>query len=403
MKFKFYLLLLLLKQPRLVFQFLEAKRSLPSLVSESDILFVFPWIHFGGAEKVHCRIMQVAQEIGLKCSILITERSKSDSYGEKFKGLGNYLNISFRHDNLRIKNELRKLLIEEINSTNNKLIFTSNNRFFYNLIGELRSNKIIDLVHAFYPPFEVNNLKYKDIFNRFYKRIFITKQSLFQMQNFYNQSNFKDFDKLQLIHNSPFSMEIEPLEETTKERYGKFEVIFVSRNSVEKRPEIAFKIATTITEKYPELFSFKMIGDFEAYAGISSNDIEIITNLKDAEEIIPIYKQAHIIILTSETEGFPMVLSEAMFYNVVPICTNVGGISDVIEHNVSGILIKGDLLLAQMVDLFESNILVLQKNKNLYQKMSQSAFLASKNSFSNAQFKTEYAKLFFEAKEYMTS
>jgi glycosyltransferase involved in cell wall biosynthesis len=396
--FNLYLFILLFKQPRLVFKFISAKKRLTFLIKECDILFVYPWFHVGGAEKVHYRIAQIANEIGLKCSILITENSKSDAYSEKFKKLGHYLNISFRYDNAKISNKLRSVLIKEINEANNKLIFTSNNRFFYNLINELSSNRIIDLVHAFYPPFEVNNLSYKSVFNKFYKRIFITKQSLLEMQKYYTVSKLSGEDNLQLIYNSPFNKEVEPLSETVKQFSGGFEVLFVSRNSFEKRPEIAFNIARKIVKKYPGMFLFKMIGDFDSYKNISDSDIEIITHLKDAEEIVPIYKQAHAIILTSETEGFPMVLSEAMFYNVVPISTNVGGIGDVIENNVSGMLIKGDLPIFEIEQAFENNILSLKNNKELYLNMSQSAFNASKNNFSWVNFNEHYTKLFLEAK-----
>jgi len=47
-----------------------------------------------------------------------------------------------------------------------------------------------------------------------------------------------------------------------------------------------------------------------------------------------------VFVLTSESEGLPMSLIEAMSVGVIPICTRVGGIPEVIEDGINGFLIK---------------------------------------------------------------
>jgi glycosyltransferase involved in cell wall biosynthesis len=47
-----------------------------------------------------------------------------------------------------------------------------------------------------------------------------------------------------------------------------------------------------------------------------------------------------VFVLTSESEGLPMSLIEAMSVGVIPICTRVGGIPEVIEEGINGFLIK---------------------------------------------------------------
>jgi len=44
--------------------------------------------------------------------------------------------------------------------------------------------------------------------------------------------------------------------------------------------------------------------------------------------------------LTSESEGLPMSLIEAMSVGVIPVCTRVGGMPEVIEDGVNGFLVE---------------------------------------------------------------
>ena len=53
------------------------------------------------------------------------------------------------------------------------------------------------------------------------------------------------------------------------------------------------------------------------------------------------YEKAKIICLTSSHEGFGMTITEGMQYNIVPIVYNsYESITDIIEDNINGILIK---------------------------------------------------------------
>jgi len=44
--------------------------------------------------------------------------------------------------------------------------------------------------------------------------------------------------------------------------------------------------------------------------------------------------------LTSESEGLPMSLIEAMSVGVIPVCTRVGGVPEVIEDGMNGFLVE---------------------------------------------------------------
>ncbi len=52
--------------------------------------------------------------------------------------------------------------------------------------------------------------------------------------------------------------------------------------------------------------------------------------------LAPIYSRAHILIFPSDTEGWPKVLSEAMAYGAVPVCSAVSGIPQALQEFGTG-------------------------------------------------------------------
>lgn len=57
--------------------------------------------------------------------------------------------------------------------------------------------------------------------------------------------------------------------------------------------------------------------------------------IPEASALIP---QFDVMLLTSENEGIPQVIYESFYYNVPVVSTNVGGISEIIENRVNGLL-----------------------------------------------------------------
>lgn len=78
------------------------------------------------------------------------------------------------------------------------------------------------------------------------------------------------------------------------------------------------------------------------------------------EEINKFYKMADIFVCTSGDELLGLVILEAMSYGKTIIASNVGGIPEIIDDQISGILIPKDDSHALM-----SNIIRLWKIKNI--------------------------------------
>lgn len=398
MSFWFYICLLLLKETKLALSFLKTKKDLLNAISVADSIFVFPYYHTGGAEKVHLKVAQAAIKSGLKPVFVFTGKSSSETYKQQFQKLGIVINLGFRYDSTRLNDDLLSSTINTINQSKLKLIFGSNSSFYYQMVGKLNNPylKVIDLVHAYNPPFEVSNTHFKDVFHKINTRIFVNEPSLVKMQSFY-QSNLPEIDSSQfkLIYNSAFNENTEPIASSDKQLNGVFKIVFVARNSTEKRPRIAFEVAKRLTDKYSGKYQFYMIGDFDSYkTDYNSKDITIVSNLKDADEIIKLYQAAHCLMLTSETEGFPLVISEAMFYNAVPVSTDVGGIPYVLENNKNAILINSLLDEETMCDVFCEKIMTLSSDESYFSKLSSAAFETAKSYFSDSKFSENYKTLF---------
>lgn len=106
---------------------------------------------------------------------------------------------------------------------------------------------------------------------------------------------------------------------------------------------------------------------------------EIVKELKISEQVVftghrdniqDFYKLAKLFVMPSLTEGFPMALLEAMQAGLPVIATKVGGIPDIIETGVNGLLIEPDntndlgIALKQILSnpIFASNLALNAKN-----------------------------------------
>ncbi len=73
--------------------------------------------------------------------------------------------------------------------------------------------------------------------------------------------------------------------------------------------------------------------------GLTERDIELRSA---TQRMTDLYKETDIFVLTSDFEGTPNVLLEAMASGVATISTDVGDVAELIQHGVSGFLAQRD-------------------------------------------------------------
>lgn len=95
------------------------------------------------------------------------------------------------------------------------------------------------------------------------------------------------------------------------------------------------------------------------------------------DDIMPILQALDVFALTSKHEGLPMSLLEAMAVGTIPICTNVGGMKEVIEDNRSGFLID-----ARDVNALVNRIQLVSANRSDNHAMREAAMCRIRERYS---------------------
>lgn len=155
-----------------------------------------------------------------------------------------------------------------------------------------------------------------------------------------------------------------PTEGNTYQR-DSLTILFVGRLVPAKRPDLFIRMASDLIKAMPEKdIHFRIVGDGPLWSdlvamrdrlGISSDKVAFSGEVHDMHEV---YSQADILALTSEHEGTPNVVLEAMAHGLPVVASRVGGVADLL---VKGGVTVGrndtELFRATLTDLIRSPVL----------------------------------------------
>jgi len=96
------------------------------------------------------------------------------------------------------------------------------------------------------------------------------------------------------------------------------QVVYIGRDSYEKGTDVLRKIEPKINGK-----------------------VVYCTNVKWEEAMIKL-KESSVLVVPSRMESIPQVIKEAFFLQIPIVATNVGGIPELVENNVNGLLIPSE-------------------------------------------------------------
>ncbi|MBW7953073.1 MAG: glycosyltransferase family 4 protein, partial [Chitinophagaceae bacterium] len=113
----------------------------------------------------------------------------------------------------------------------------------------------------------------------------------------------------------------------------------------------------------------------------------------DENELAKLYKAAHILLITSDTEGFPVVVMEAMAYGCAIIATPVGDLPVHIKNSTNGFILSGFNNEKLVVDEMYNFIVQLNNNRDLLATISEQNMLYAKNNFDIEVFKKQYISI----------
>ena len=121
-------------------------------------------------------------------------------------------------------------------------------------------------------------------------------------------------------------------------------VLVVGRLSAQKRPDVALRAAAALRPRMPEL-ELHLVGTGpqreEVVALAAELGLEDVVRLLGGRDDVPeLLSQAACVLSTSDYEGCPLAVLEAMAAGATVVASAVGGVPEVIEHGRTGLLFE---------------------------------------------------------------
>jgi glycosyltransferase involved in cell wall biosynthesis len=350
----------------------------------SSLFFFFPFLHVGGAEKVHANIVNCFTD--QKPWVFFTKRSHNISFKALYSARARLFNVwallTYGYP-LSIG-----IMAGFVNRHRNPVVFGSNSLFYYLLIPYLKPEvRCIDLLHAFGGGAESFSLP---VATRLDFRVVINNRTQTDLSYQYYS---KGLDS-SLIRRVVLIENMVRLQGRCPEKRDSrvLRVLYVGRGSSEKRVHLVGRSARRCREESVSS-EFILVGDLKAAVDAADRESCLFRGeLSDPHELDRLYAEADVLLLTSSREGFPLVVMEAMAHGVIPVCTNVGGIPHHVQHGTNGFLVKNgdeEKIVSDMVAILRT----LSEDRVLLGKISRAAFDHASASFGPEKFCSTYRNL----------
>lgn len=163
-------------------------------------------------------------------------------------------------------------------------------------------------------------------------------------------------------------------------------ILFAGRLVKEKRPDIFLQVVNEVINKLqPRPVRAIIAGDgplmseLESLATSLGMDRERLEFLGECSEMGAVYQRADMLVMTSEHEGTPNVLLEAMACGLPVISTSVGGVPDILAEGRGLLVASGDKegLKAAVFSLASNASLRAQLGERGFQYVSRSHSLTA--------------------------
>lgn len=158
--------------------------------------------------------------------------------------------------------------------------------------------------------------------------------------------HFKQFTKVRnasklIVQTNPVALNSDGFEYVASRK--RKEIVYVGRvDFTQKRVHRVIETWAQLEHRFPD-WQLTIVGDGEERENIEHmvKDLELQrVSFEGFQRPRPYYERASLLILTSEFEGFPLVLAEAMSFGVVPVVYgSYSAVYDIIEDGKDGLII----------------------------------------------------------------
>lgn len=358
-------------------------RLLP-FYNRSGLFFFFPFYHTGGAEQVHAEIVNCfAHE---RPWVFFTKRSKDQRFWKQFTAaarcfdIGPLLKYGYPFS--------AGVLAGFIGKHAHARVFGCNALFYYLLLPHLPADvRASDLLHALGGGAEFFALP---VLERLEQRVVISNAVKDELLALYRAEGVVDrLDTRVAVIPNRVAL---PLTCPTKLADGPLTILFVGRGSSEKRVGLIGRAARQCAEgEVPARFT--MVGDLTGQ--IEQQNLHychLTGQIDDSDALEAWYRRAHVVLITSRREGFPLTVMEGMAQGCVPLSTAVGGIPEHVRHLENGWLLPAEDDDA-VVDALVAAIRRLADDRRLLLRLSAAAYAYARDNFSGARFCEQYRRV----------
>lgn len=311
------------------------------------ILFMFPWMTLGGADRFNINLLEKLYEQGYDITVVTTEvstyvwRQEFEKYTSDIFDLTSFLD----------KEDWPAFISYLIKSRNIDLVFESNSLYGYYLIPWLKLKfhdiPFIDYIHmeewhwrdGGFPRDSIAVEKYLDHTYTCSKYLI---DIMFEKMN--KQKNDIDVVYIGTDEKKFNPDEVKPSKDKLLEKIAnKKKVIFPCRIAEQKRPYLMVEILNKLVKKRKDI-AFVVVGDGNLLDGVKQkvNEYEISDNIvfiPAKNDIREYYKIADATLICSMIEGLSLTAYESLAMNVPVITADVGGQKELVD-NTCGRTIK---------------------------------------------------------------
>jgi glycosyltransferase involved in cell wall biosynthesis len=301
---------------------------------------------------------------------VITTNNKSDTFFYDFDNRIVFHKIDIKNFGFRHLLKYKMLLQDIVNEINPNIIINCDNGFKGTLLPYLINTKET-FVYERHGSRQINNFTLIESLKKNFANL-ILDRSLYKYNAFIvlNDQDGKDWktDNIIVISN--------PLWFSSPQKQNKLQnkvVVAIGRHSIEKQFDILIKIWKKVVVEYPD-WTLKIYGETDGEKTIEklvqqlnmNNHVKLHSPIKNIEQA---YSNASILLNTSSSEAFGLVIIEAMAFGLPVIAfDSASGPKSVIENEKNGLLIENN-----DIQTYANKIKVLIQNETLRKALGENA------------------------------